>query len=207
MASAEFGPLTIAFDERVLAPRPWTVLQSEWAAALSPELPPGPILELCAGAGQIGLLTARLTGRPLVQVERCPIAAAFATRNAHTAGVRDYEMRVTPITSAAFAGETFPLIVADPPYLPTSEIALFPDDPAHAIDGGSDGMRFVHECIDVAASHLASGGAMLLQVRGPAQANCVHAAAVRAHDDERAVALLTHDEIDQLLSTRELQIA
>jgi release factor glutamine methyltransferase len=197
--SAEFGPLTIAFDERVLEPRRWTVLQSEWAAELSAHLPSGPILELCAGAGQIGLLTARLTGRPLIQVESCPIAAAFATRNAHHAGIHDYEMRVTSITSATFAGESFPLIVADPPYLPSSDITQFPDDPAHAIDGGPDGMRFLRECIAVAATHLSDGGAMLLQVRGQAQADLVRAAAVRAHDDERAVALITRPEIEQLV--------
>jgi release factor glutamine methyltransferase len=197
--SAEFGPLTIAFDERVLAPRAWTVMQSEWAAELSPQLPPGPILELCAGAGQIGLLTARLTGRPLVQVERCPVAAAFATRNARHAGVHDYEMRVTSITRATFAGESFPLIVADPPYLPTRDITRFPDDPVSAIDGGSDGLRFVHECIAVAATHLSAQGAMFLQLRGAAQANCVRAAAVRTYDHERAVALITRNEIEQLV--------
>jgi len=197
--SAEYGPLTIAYDERVLAPRLWTLMQSEWAAELSPQLPAGPILELCAGAGHIGLLAARLTGRPLIQVECDPIAAAFATRNAHAAGVRDYEMRVTTLDAAVFPGETFPLIVADPPYLPTDDVGRFPDDPRLAIDGGSDGMRREHECIAIAATVLARNGVMLLQVRGAAQAKELGLDDVRTYDDERAVALLTLKQIEGLV--------
>jgi methylase of polypeptide subunit release factors len=197
--SAEYGPLTIAYDERVLAPRLWTLMQSEWAAELSPQLPAGPILELCAGAGHIGLLAARLTGRPLIQVECDPIAAAFATRNAHASGVRDYEMRVTTLEAAVFPGETFPLIVADPPYLPTDDVGQFPDDPRLAIDGGSDGMRREHECIAVAAMVLARNGVMLLQVRGAAQAKELGLDDVRTYDDERAVALLTIKQIEPLV--------
>ena len=55
-----FGDLEIAYDDRVLTPRPWTALQSEWAAELLESAPAGPVLELCAGAGQIGLLAVRL---------------------------------------------------------------------------------------------------------------------------------------------------
>ncbi|MBI2244007.1 MAG: methyltransferase, partial [Nocardioides sp.] len=51
-----FGPLRITFDGRVLRPRPWTAAQSEWAAEILADAPAGPVLELCAGAGQIGLL-------------------------------------------------------------------------------------------------------------------------------------------------------
>lgn len=43
-----YGSLRIAYDERVLAPRPWTVLQAEWAADLLADAPDGPALELCA---------------------------------------------------------------------------------------------------------------------------------------------------------------
>ncbi|HVV36313.1 MAG TPA: methyltransferase [Acidimicrobiales bacterium] len=197
VATCDFGPLTVAYDERVLTPRPWTLLQSRWAAELSPELPDGPILELCAGAGHIGLAAAVLTGRPLVQVECDPTAAAFATRNARAAGVRNHEMRVTTIDAATFVGETFPLILADPPYLPTADVERFPDDPRRAIDGGRDGLTYVRTCIAIAALHLAAPGALLLQLRGPAQANSVGARTIRAHDDERAVALLTRNEIER----------
>jgi release factor glutamine methyltransferase len=191
-----FGPLTIAYDERVLAPRRWTLLQSEWAAELSPTLPDGPILELCAGAGHIGLVAACATGRSLIQVECDPVAAAFAARNACAAGVTDYELRVAPIECAVFAGETFPLVIADPPYLPSDEVTRFPEDPPRAIDGGCDGMTFIRQCIGIAGRHLGSSGVMLLQLRGRAQAERLGVFDTRVFDDDRAVALITRSKIE-----------
>ena len=58
VSSATFGGLAIAYDARVLSPRTWTLHQSLWALELLEQLPDGPILELCAGAGQIGLAVA-----------------------------------------------------------------------------------------------------------------------------------------------------
>lgn len=191
-----FGPLTIAYDERVLAPRVWTLLQSEWAAELSQALPDGPILELCAGAGQIGLVAAIATGRPLVQVECDPVAAAFAARNATAAGIRGYELRVTSMDAGVFDGEVFPLIIADPPYLRTGEVGRYPDDPPLAIDGGADGTTSIRECIGLAARHLTPSGVMLLQVRGRRQAEQLRVFDMRVFDDERAVARITRSEIE-----------
>ena len=54
--TAEYGPLSIAYDHRVLEPRPWTAAQSRWVSALLESAPPGPVLEICSGAGHIGLL-------------------------------------------------------------------------------------------------------------------------------------------------------
>ncbi|MET0999811.1 MAG: methyltransferase, partial [Marmoricola sp.] len=51
----DFAGIEIAYDHRVLKPRAWTTAQSLWAAALLPELPDGDVLELCSGAGHIGL--------------------------------------------------------------------------------------------------------------------------------------------------------
>lgn len=174
-------------------------MHSDWAAELSPTLPTGPILELCAGAGHIGLAAAVATGRPLIQVERDPVAAAFATCNARAAGVCDYEMRVTAIDACAFTGEQFPLIIADPPYLRTEDVAGYPEDPPKAIDGGDDGMRIIRECMAVVATHLARDGALLLQVRGAAQLKGLRVREVREHDADRAVALITRNEIERLV--------
>src|SRR3954469_24100057 len=62
----EFGPIKVAYDDRVLQPRLWTLAQSEWAAELAPSGPPGPLLEFGCGAAHIGLAPAVLSGRPLV---------------------------------------------------------------------------------------------------------------------------------------------
>jgi len=198
--SCTFGSLRISYDDRVLAPRSWTEAQSRWVADLSARAPAGAIAELCAGAGHIGLLAAVLTGRPLVQVEADAVAADFARGNAAaTAAAPRVEVRTKPIQSAFAAGERFPLLIADPPYLPTAEVARFPDDPLTAIDGGPDGLALLGVCLDVTTSHLLDDGAAVFQVAGPAQADSLarmcEGSGLAAHerrvvDDERALVLL-----------------
>ncbi len=107
---APFGDLLIHWDHRVQQPRLWTTAQSYWAAALSRECPDGPILELFCGAGQIGLLAASLTGRSLVQVDRDPVAAAFARRNAAVARLNS-DVRVGSVADALHPDEQFGIVV------------------------------------------------------------------------------------------------
>lgn len=201
--SRVFGPVVVRYDERVLTPRPWTLLQSRWAAELADRVPAGPMLELCAGAGQIGLAAAVLTGRALVQVEADPVAAGYARSNAAAAGCADrVQVRNAPMQTALTAGELFPIVIADPPYLTTADVPRWPSDPVTAIDGGADGLALTRVCLQVAVEHLTADGVLLLQVAGETQARAVldllgapegFALAhqqTRHHDAERAVMLL-----------------
>jgi methylase of polypeptide subunit release factors len=171
---APFGGLDIAWDEHVLEPREWTVGQSLWAARLLPDLPPGPVLELCSGAGQIGLRAVLDSDRELVCVDANPAAATYTLANARTAGIGDrVAVRSGWIQEVLEPGELFPLIIADPPWVPREETAQFPDDPTLAIDGGEDGMDVVATCARAIEEHLAPGGAALLQLGTSAQAEQV----------------------------------
>jgi release factor glutamine methyltransferase len=166
-----FGPVTIAFDGSVLRPRPWTLAQSEWAATLAVTLPDGPVLELASGAGHIGLACAVLAGRRLVQIDASEPACRWARHNAAEAGLADrVDVRRGSFADALAPGERFPLVLADPPYVPTADITRYPDDPVQAIDGGADGLDLVRVCLQVAADHTSAGAAVLLQVRGEDQA-------------------------------------
>jgi release factor glutamine methyltransferase len=196
----DFGPLEVHYDERVLAPRRWTIAQSEWAAALAALAGPGPVLELCAGAGHIGLCAAVLADRDLVQVEADPVAAQFARENAARAGWSDrVEIRCGRLQDVLVSGERWPLVIADPPYITTDDCGRFPEDPRTAIDGGADGLDLVRACLAAGADHLEPGGPLLLQLGGPAQAGLVTSIAeehglaaeqLRVIDPERAVLLL-----------------
>src|SRR3954463_7912562 len=180
-----FGPLVVEYDARVLAPRPWTLVQSEWAAALCLDVGPGPLLEPWAGAGQIGLAAAVLADRDLVQVEADPVAAGYARRNARRAGWGDrVEVRTERLEEALRPGELFPLILADPPYLPTADTERWPEDPRTAIDGGPDGLAVTRACLVVAAAHLSRDGRLLLQVAGPDQAGRVDELAAAEFETE-----------------------
>lgn len=160
-----FGSLRIAYDDQVLAPRAWTQWQSLWAAQLADTAPDGPILELCSGAGQIGLLAVANCPRDLVAVDLNETACRFAAQNARTAGLSDrVEIRNKALEEACSAEERFPIIIADPPWVPGSQTGQFPEDPLFAIDGGADGLSVARACLRVIGAQLERGGAALLQV-------------------------------------------
>jgi release factor glutamine methyltransferase len=169
-----FGPLTIAFDDRVLRPREWTLAQSEWAADVMATVPGGPVLELCSGAGHIGLAAVATSGRRLVCVDASAVACDYARVNARVAHMEHrVEVRQSRLESALGPDERFPLIIADPPWVPRALTTNFPEDPLTAIDGGPDGLDVARSCLDVVADHLADDGAAILQLGTTAQADAL----------------------------------
>ncbi|MGZ8738228.1 MAG: methyltransferase [Nocardioides sp.] len=166
-----FGELEIAFDDRVLRPRPWTTEQSVWAVELLADAVAGPVLELCAGAGQIGLLAAARAERHLVCVDVNPVACDFARRNAESAGLSErVEVREGLLQEAVRADERFALVIADPPWVRRAETSAFPEDPLLAIDGGDDGLDVARLCLAVADRHVVPGGSVVLQLGSLGQA-------------------------------------
>ena len=84
-------------------------------------------------------------------------------------------MREGRIGEVLRPGEQFPLIIADPPWVPHEQVGRFPEDPLSAIDGGDEGMTVVRECLDAVVAHLAPGGIALLQLGDLQQADAVSA--------------------------------
>ena len=169
-----FGSLTIDYDDRVLEPRSWTIAQSEWAAELARGAPDGPVLELCAGAGQIGLLAATLQSRSLVCVDMNPSAVEYIRANAEAAGMGDrVEVRLASLDSALAEHERFPLVIADPPWVPSAQTGLYRQDPLLAIDGGGDGLDVAWACVRIIDRHLLPGGSAVLQLGGQQQAEAM----------------------------------
>lgn len=162
--STRFGGLLIRYDEDVLEPRDWTLRQAHWAQDRAGGAPPGPVLELCAGAGQIGLVVARATGRAVTQVDVDPRACVLARANALEAGIES-DVRCGRPGEVLAAEERFAIILADPPYIPSRDTALYPDDPRLAIDGGPDGLVVARRCLGVMGGHLTDGGFAILQLR------------------------------------------
>jgi methylase of polypeptide subunit release factors len=162
-----FGPIDVAFDGTVLRPRPWTVAQSEWAADLADG---SAMLEVGCGAGHIGLVAVALTGAPLVQVDRDPAACRWAGVNAAANGYGHLvEQRCGRAGEVLTPGEEYAVVIADPPYVPTADVGLYPEDPVGAIDGGLDGLAIVRDFLTAVAAHVRPQGSVILQVRGPTQ--------------------------------------
>lgn len=176
------GGLPIAWDERVLEPRPWTAAQGRWAAELAVDLPSGPIVELCSGAGHIGLVAAHLSGRRLVCVDVSPAACAWTRHNADALGLGDrVEVREGDLEVALHDEERVPLVVADPPWVVSDQVGRYPDDPVLAIDGGADGLDLARRCLAVADRHLREDGLLVLQLGDVAQVGVLEAHAMTHH--------------------------
>ena len=144
---------TSQYDEQVLEPRAWTLAQSEWAADLLASCADGPLLEICSGAGQIGLAAAALSGRAAVLVDAsgAGVRVRPAQRRRRRAG---RPRRRTPRADDRGAGArgAVPAGARRPavhPLRPTRRV--FPDDPLTAIDGGDDGLDLARLCLEVGA--------------------------------------------------------
>lgn len=166
-AAVRFGPIDVLFDESVLRPRLWTLAQSQWAAELAGD---GIMLELGCGAGHIGLAAAALSGAPLVQVDRDAAACRWAERNAVANGLEERaEQRCGTPCEVLVADEQFGVVIADPPYVPSDDVHLYPEDPLGAIDGGPDGLDCVRSFLRDVVGHVDPDGSVVLQLRGLAQ--------------------------------------
>ncbi|HET7303685.1 MAG TPA: methyltransferase [Segeticoccus sp.] len=171
LEQVDFAGLRIRFDERVLRPRPWTAAQSRWATELLATAPGGAVLELCTGAGQLGLLAVADTDRRLVAVDADPVAVRFARDNAAAAGLRTrVEVREGQLDRVLAPDEEFAMVLADPPWVRHAAVRRFPEDPVAAIDGGVDGLDLARRCLAVAERHLSPGGSALLQLGSVEQA-------------------------------------
>jgi methylase of polypeptide subunit release factors len=174
LKTARFGTLDVAYNEDVLEPRAWTAAQSEWAAELLTDAPAGPVLELCAGVGHIGLLAVADSDRRLVLVDLNPVASELSSINAEAAGASErVEIRTGSMLDVVEPGERFPIIIADPPWVASDAIGTFPEDPQIAIDGGADGLDLARMCCSVIDAHLADGGSAVLQVGSQQQVDAV----------------------------------
>lgn len=78
--SMVFGPAS--HPVRQDRPRPWTLAQATWGGEPLETLFEGAVLELCSGAGHIGLALAANTTRRVVLVDKSVAACGHARTNA-----------------------------------------------------------------------------------------------------------------------------
>lgn len=161
----EFWSLPLRVDPRVLIPRPETELLVE--AALARGAPAGDGLRfLDVGTGSGAVTLALLSERPgwtAVGIDASPGALAVAADNADRLALSHRVAWRCGDFFAPVAGERFSLVVSNPPYVPTGDLAgLSPDvvryEPRQALDGGADGLTFVRRLADEGARVVESGG-------------------------------------------------
>ncbi|MDD2875853.1 MAG: peptide chain release factor N(5)-glutamine methyltransferase [Acidiphilium sp.] len=139
------------------------------------------ILDLGTGTG--ALLLAALTECPAafgIGVDRVAAAAVLARTNAHRLNLAHRSAFIVGDWAEALTA-TFDLILANPPYIPTTDIVtLMPEvagfEPASALDGGPDGFVAYRHIIANLPRLLAPGGIAIVEA-GIGQAGGISALA------------------------------
>ncbi|AKF82660.1 modification methylase HemK [Myxococcus fulvus 124B02] len=181
----EFYNRAYKVDARVLIPRPETELLVEAALRRLPKDAPARALDVCTGSGCIAISLA--AERPLLAVtatDLSPDACALARENAEALKVSE---RVTVLQGDLFsplpAGVLFHVVVSNPPYIESGEIAGLSAEvrrePRLALDGGPDGLVALKRVVSEARKWLEPGGLLALEMgetQGPAVLELLRAA-------------------------------
>lgn len=169
----EFFGREFRVDRRVLVPRPDTECLVEVAFERTRARSMyGRALDLCTGSGCVAITFA--LGRPTWRVLACdlsPDALAVARDNALRLGAAwTVRFGSGDLFQAVPQGARFELITANPPYVPSGDIAALDADvrdhePRVALDGGDDGLVLVRRIARAARGHLVPGGVLALELQ------------------------------------------
>ena len=175
VGSTSFCGLEIAVNRDVLIPRPETELLAErgWTflnqlSTLNPQ--PSTALDFGTGSGCLAIALAyKCPAAEVYAIDISPEALALARQNAARHGwpsasgsCKGTGLRPSP------EGTQFDLIISNPPYIPSGEIAsLQPEvrdyDPRRALDGGADGLDYGRRLAAEAAPFLKPHGRLMLE--------------------------------------------
>jgi ribosomal protein L3 glutamine methyltransferase len=161
-------------DERAIIPRSYigellmNGLSSPSGESLAPENVHS-ILDLCTGSGCLAILASNLYPDAMIDAtDLSKDALAVARIN-----VKDHDLadQITLHQGNLFAplqGQTYDLIIANPPYVAEAEVKAFPPEyktePKLAHIGGEDGLDLVRRIIAEAPQHLNKGGTLICEI-------------------------------------------
>lgn len=169
----EFYGLSLRLSPATLEPRPDTEILADLAIAEARRIVAGcggcRVLDLGTGTGALAIaILSNVEGTQAVGTDISPEALETACANAdiHRVGAR-----FRPLRSDWFGkvDGTFHLIVSNPPYIATDEIALLArevreHDPVAALDGGADGLDAYRAIAAGAAARLEPNGAVAVEI-------------------------------------------
>ena len=186
LGTAEFHGRTFACDKRALIPRPETEQLCELVLAAGAAKR---VLDVGTGSGVIALTLA--AEWPQAQVEALdlsPDALALAHENAARHGLAERVRFAHSDLLAEVTGE-FDLVVANLPYIDTTEIVQLTrevrHDPPAALDGGARGLEIFARFFPQAARHLR--GRLALEIGHGQAAALTDLLAAHNFQDIRAV--------------------
>ncbi len=167
--TAQFGPIDVAVDPRVLVPRPETEQLYEIACDAVED--PKVIVDLCTGSGNLALaLKHAFPAATIYATDLSSEAVDLARENAESA---DLDMTVLlgdlfePLPDHLRA--SVDLIVSNPPYLAAAELADLPIDvrdhePTMALVAGPVGDEVLTRIAEAASEWLRPGGVIACEI-------------------------------------------
>ena len=156
-------------DERAIVPRS-LIAEVLATGSIDPWLSGNTkhVLDLCTGNGSLAILAA--LAYPEVKVLGTDISAEaleVATINMDRHGLQE---RMTLVVSDGFENiqQKFDLILCNPPYVNSQSMAALPkeyvSEPALALDGGPDGMRFITRLLHEAPNYMQEDAVLVLEI-------------------------------------------
>ena len=161
-------------DERVIIPRSYigellmNGLTPPTGESLAPENVRS-ILDLCTGSGCLAILASNLYPDAVIDAtDLSKEALAVARINVKDHGLEDQITLHQGNLFAPLHGQTYDLIIANPPYVAEAEVKAFPPEyrkePKLAHIGGEDGLDLVRKIIAEAPKHLNKGGTLICEI-------------------------------------------
>ena len=127
------------------------------------------VLDICTGSGCIALAVAANSRADVLGVDISEDALAIARKNSEKCALTErvrFEQH-DALAEGFLAGKKYDLILSNPPYIPTGDIAALSREVKHepmlALDGGGDGLIFYRRFIEALPSHLNKGGAIIFE--------------------------------------------
>jgi ribosomal protein L3 glutamine methyltransferase len=156
-------------DERAIVPRS-LIAEVLATGSIDPWLSGNTkhVLDMCTGNGSLAILAA--LAYPEVKVLGTDISAEaleVATINMDRHGLQE---RMTLVVSDGFENiqQKFDLILCNPPYVNSQSMATLPkeyvSEPALALDGGPDGMRFITRLLHEAPNYMQEDAVLVLEI-------------------------------------------
>lgn len=165
MGTREFWSMELMVTPATLVPRPETEILVDRALGQIPRQAEYRILDLGTGSGAIALALAK--ERPLSQVVAVDVSAdalAVAEQNARHLDLCNVEFRHGDWTGPV-CGETFDLIVSNPPYVANDDpaMAALRHEPEGALTAGADGLDAIRILADRCRDVIAPGAALFVE--------------------------------------------
>lgn len=167
MGKACFYGYDITVNENTLIPRFDTEVIAEKVINLAKQFDNPKILDLCTGSGAIAIAVQKNSEGIVVATDISKDAIEVAKTNAQILEAK-VDFRVGSLFMP-IRGETFDIIVSNPPYIQSlsineldKEVADY--EPRLALDGGADGLDFYRDIAKNAEKYINNGGYLVLEV-------------------------------------------